>query len=80
MSSETKPSKETLKQWHEDPAHWKWGAFYYNKKDKRLLPPKRNPKMGWTINFANPVSILLFVVILISVIYLTRLILTSINN
>lgn len=69
-----KPSKETLKQWHADPANWKWGVFYYNKKDKRLLPPKRIPAMGWTVNFANPLSILLLIITVLVVIYITRLI------
>lgn len=42
----------------EDEDHWKWGIFYYNKDDKRLFPPKRNKFLGWTVNFANPYSIL----------------------
>jgi uncharacterized membrane protein len=50
--------------WHQDPENWKWGIFYYNKKDKRLLVPKRIEWMGWTVNFANPKSILFFVVAL----------------
>ena len=59
------PSKETLEKWHKDPKNWKWGSFYYNKEDHRLLPPKRIPWMGWTANFANPKSVALFVGILI---------------
>jgi uncharacterized membrane protein len=61
MNQEEKPSKETLKAWSNDPGNWKWGIFYYNKLDKRLIPPKRNPAMGYTINFANRKSILFFV-------------------
>lgn len=38
--------------------HWKLGIFYYNKDDKRLFPPKRNKFLGWTVNFANPYSVL----------------------
>lgn len=49
------------KQWREDPNNWKWGLFYYNPEDKRVLPPKRIPWMGWTINFAYPKSIWFFV-------------------
>ena len=48
-----KPSKEQLDAWTKDPNNWKWGFFYYNKEDKRIMPPKKNPAMGWTINFAN---------------------------
>lgn len=42
---------------HEDamsrnPNNWQ-GPFYVNKKDPRILVPKSNPKMGWTLNFGN---------------------------
>ena len=60
-----KPSKETLEKWHQDPNNRKWGSFYYNKEDHRLLPPKRIAWMGWTVNFANPKSVALFAVILV---------------
>lgn len=42
-----------------DNSHWKFGIFYYNKDDKRIFCPKRIPMMGWTINFANPYSIII---------------------
>jgi uncharacterized membrane protein len=58
MITTDKPDKETLNAWHNDPANWKLGIFYYNKLDKRILPPKRIQGMGWTVNFANPVSYL----------------------
>lgn len=58
---ESKPSKETLEKWGEDSKNWVWGMFYYNKEDQRLMPPKRIAEMGWTINFANNKSVLLFV-------------------
>lgn len=53
-----------------DPSNWKWSVFYYNKNDKRIFPPKRNKYMGWTVNFANPVSVvaLVSIIILISMI------------
>lgn len=51
-----------------DPKYWKWGMFYFNREDSRIFPPKRNPYMGWTVNFANPKSMWLFVgIILVSV-------------
>jgi len=46
-----------------EPSHWKFGLFYYNKEDKRIFPPKRFG-FGWTINFANPISIFAFLLIL----------------
>jgi uncharacterized membrane protein len=57
MEPTEKPSHETFQAWHDDPANWRMGVFYYNKKDKRIFPPKRIQGLGWTINFANPVSI-----------------------
>ncbi|SCY40402.1 DUF5808 domain-containing protein [Flavobacterium caeni] len=49
------------KQWRENPDNWIWGMFYFNREDKRMLPPKRTPWMGWTVNFANRKSVLFFV-------------------
>ncbi|MEY4595050.1 MAG: hypothetical protein RIQ47_1460 [Bacteroidota bacterium] len=49
----TKPDKESLNKWHSDDANWKWGVFYVNKEDPRVWLPKRNPVMGWTLNFAH---------------------------
>ncbi|MCE3075010.1 DUF5808 domain-containing protein [Chryseobacterium gwangjuense] len=45
-------------------SHWKFGLFYYNKEDKRIFSPKRFG-LGWTINFANPLSVSAFLLILI---------------
>jgi len=61
---QNKPTQEQLDQWHNDPDNWKWGVFYFNKKDKRIFPPKRNRYLGWTINFANPFSIVVFLAML----------------
>jgi len=58
MKSTLKPTPETLDRWHNDPENWKLGLFYFNKPDKRIFPPKRIQGMGWTVNFANPWSIL----------------------
>lgn len=57
------PSEEQLEQWHKDPNNWKLGLFYYNPDDERLFPPKRMKWAGWTVNFANPKSIVAFVVL-----------------
>ena len=53
--------KQELNASHADPASWRWG-FYFNKRDPRILPPKRDPALGLTINFANPRSVALFIV------------------
>lgn len=70
---------------HNDPANWTWGIFYHNKEDKRLFPPKRSdsPGWGWTVNFANPNSILVLLVILAITLWISFSIsswLGSVNN
>ncbi len=65
METKEKHNKEISDQWHDDPSNWRLGIFYYNKKDKRLLTPKRIRGLGWTINFANPYSLLVLLVIII---------------
>ncbi len=57
MDSNEKPDKDTFDKWNKDPSNWKLGIFYFNPKDKRIFPPKRLKSFGWTINFANPLSI-----------------------
>ena len=57
-------SYEQSEIWRKDPSNWKWGMFYFNREDKRILPPKRISWMGWTVNFANGYSVLVFAVIL----------------
>ncbi|MDA6071462.1 DUF5808 domain-containing protein [Flavobacterium sp. AC] len=64
MNYNNNPSEETQNEWNNDPNNWIWGIFYYNPKDKRLFPPKRMKQMGWTINFANPNSVFLVIVII----------------
>jgi len=38
----------------DDPANYKLGIFYFNRKDKRTIVPKRYLWLGWTINLARP--------------------------
>ena len=46
--------EEQNNKWRNNPDNWVWGIFYFNKNDKRLFLPKRNPVFGFTVNFANP--------------------------
>ena len=69
MEQNNNPNQETLDQWHNDPANWKLGIFYYNKLDTRLFPPKRIKQLGSTVNFANPKSIMALIV-LVTVIWM----------
>lgn len=71
MATYEKPTNETLELWHKNPKNWKWGCIYYNIEDKRIFPPKKNKYLGWTVNFANPLSILVLIIITISVILIS---------
>jgi uncharacterized membrane protein len=59
------PSEETKNRWHNDPDNWVWGMFYYNPEDPRLFLPKKIKEFGWTINFANPNSVFIILLILL---------------
>jgi uncharacterized membrane protein len=72
MENQEKPSEETIENWRKDPANWILGIFYFNKKDKRIFPSKRLSFLGWTVNFANPLSVLTLVVIILSIILFER--------
>ncbi len=63
-----KPTLEIIANWYKDPNNWKWGIFYFNKDDKRIFPPKRYGPFGCTINFLNPISILLNTLIVIAIV------------
>jgi len=60
MSIKTKFENENLTEMDNNPDNWK-GIIYFNSKDSRLIVPKRNPSMGWTFNFANPLSYILLI-------------------
>ena len=54
----------------QNPENYKWGIFYFNAKDRRVLVPKRMYMMGWTLNFANIYTYLLILgLIAIGLIY-----------
>ncbi len=57
-----KLEKEMRKPMTDNPHNWK-GPFYFNRKDYRLIVPKSNPTMGWTLNFASPYTYLAVVAI-----------------
>jgi uncharacterized membrane protein len=70
METDSTSNKKKEEAWNNNPANWKLGLFYYNKEDKRILPPKRIKWLGWTVNFANPISIMIFALILFAVLIL----------
>lgn len=46
-----------------DPTNYKWGIFYFNREDHRIMLPKRSKSMGWTMNFANIYSYIILILI-----------------
>ncbi|MBC7696685.1 MAG: hypothetical protein H7141_14705 [Burkholderiales bacterium] len=68
------PNKETLDQWSKDPDNWFLGIFYFNRIDKRIFPPKRISQLGWTINFANPFSVLAIIGIISLIIVIEKIV------
>lgn len=63
----SKLEKEILDSMSKNPNNWK-GIFYFNPRDSRLIVPKLNPAMGWTLNFASPYSYL-FLIALVLIIF-----------
>ena len=49
------------------PNNWK-GVFYVNSKDPRIVVPKINPSLGWTLNFGHKVSYLGIILIILIII------------
>jgi uncharacterized membrane protein len=47
-----------------DPTNYKWGIFYFNRKDRRIVVPKRIGGMGWTLNFGNIYSWVLLILLI----------------
>jgi uncharacterized membrane protein len=60
----------------DNPENYRLGIFYFNRKDKRTIVPKRNRSLGWTINFARPYAY--WGVIMIVAIFSLALVLRSI--
>jgi uncharacterized membrane protein len=50
-----KLEKEILYSMSNNPFNWK-GTFYVNRKDPRIIVPKRLPSLGWTLNFGHYIS------------------------
>ena len=49
------------------------GLFYFDKGDKRVIVPKMNKMLGWTVNFAQPQAYIIILIIVIVVIFSNRI-------
>ncbi len=61
MSKDIK--KEMRELTHQDPKNWR-GPFYINALDPRLMVPKYQRLMGWTLNFGNKYLYLLLIAVI----------------
>jgi uncharacterized membrane protein len=57
----------------DDPMNYKWGIFYFNRKDARILVPKRYRGMGWTLNFGKTYTYILLILMTASIILISRI-------
>jgi len=56
----SKTGKEIENTMNKNPNNYKW-IFYFNRNDHRLIVPKRDPSLGWTLNFASPYTYLFLI-------------------
>ena len=63
----SKIDQEFLNTMSKDPGNWK-GPFYFNRRDPRLLVPKLHPSLGWTLNFASPLTYIAVLAIIVVII------------
>ena len=59
--------KEILYSMSNNPSNWK-GLFYVNRKDPRILVPKMQPALGWTLNFGHRISYLIIALFVVAII------------
>ena len=51
---------------------YKFGIFYYDPNDKRVFVPKRIKYLGWTLNFANPISYAIMAIIIVIIFFAVK--------
>ncbi len=62
-----KLTQEILDSMAKNPSNWR-GILYFNRKDPRLIVQKQFPPLGWTLNFANPLTYLMIISIVLIVV------------
>lgn len=55
-----------------NPENYKWGLFYFNPEDPRVIVPKNIQWMGWTLNFARPAAWLIIIAFVAFAIFFSR--------
>ena len=72
-SMNTELEKEFLDSARKNPGNWK-GVFYNNRNDYRIIVPKQNALMGWTLNFSSPFAYIALIAIILIIIVFSFLI------
>ena len=65
-----KLDQEILDSMAKNPSNWR-GILYFNRKDPRLVVQKLYPSLGWTLNFANPLTYLTIILLILVVVVVT---------
>jgi len=66
----SKFNTNNLNRMENDPVNYKWGLFYFNPRDTRIIVSKRVKGLGWTLNFANLWSYVIITVLIGLVIFI----------
>jgi len=53
--------------------NYKWGLFYFNPDDTRVIVPKQIQWMGWTLNFARPATWIIIIAFVVVAIFISRI-------
>ncbi|OAQ38644.1 hypothetical protein A5893_14660 [Pedobacter psychrophilus] len=56
-----------------DLSKYKNSFFFFDADDEDLIVPMRNPKFGYTLNFAKPLAYIFLLIVLLVLILITRL-------
>jgi uncharacterized membrane protein len=72
MGMKSKYNNEYLDEMSKNPGNWK-GPFYFNKRDPRLLVPKLNRSLGWTLNFSKPGAYIAIIVLVAVIVIISRI-------
>jgi uncharacterized membrane protein len=54
-----------------NPEYYRWGIFYFNPKDNRVILPKMNAALGWTLNFGSPITYLIIIAFVLLLIFVS---------
>lgn len=68
----TKFDQNKFDKMRSNPDNYKWGFFYYNKKDKRFLM-LRKTGVGFSVNFAHPYLYLVILGIIVLAVLLRKI-------